>query len=135
MDPKGIPDQVCDSFAITATLIHTKFGCRTMSVLHLLDCAFLFFQNHPVRLTFAELDVDLPSHNALFDSPNPFVEPTFHFSRGLTIRMLLDEMFQIRQTPIDSVSGRWMPTAACGQTLSLFDMFILIHSKSQAFES
>ncbi|KAJ5484340.1 hypothetical protein N7453_012294 [Penicillium expansum] len=94
--------------------IQTESRIRTISIMSLLDCAFLFFQNFPCRLTFTEMECDLPCHESLFFSEHPFAEPNFRFSRGLKVSEAFEHLFDEtpESNPID---------------LTALDMFILIH--------
>ncbi|KGO70553.1 Zinc finger, C2H2 [Penicillium expansum] len=94
--------------------IQTESRIRTISIMSLLDCAFLFFQNFPCRLTFTEMECDLPCHESLFFSEHPFAEPNFRFSRGLKVSEAFEHLFD--ETPESNTID-----------LTALDMFILIH--------
>ncbi|QQK44441.1 Fungal transcriptional regulatory protein, N-terminal [Penicillium digitatum] len=94
--------------------IQQESRIRTFSMISLLDCAFLFFQNYPCRLTYTEMECDLPCEEWLFFSEHPFAEPNFRFSRGIRVSEAFEHMFDEapESNPID---------------LTVLDMFILIH--------
>ncbi|KGO75953.1 Zinc finger, C2H2 [Penicillium italicum] len=94
--------------------IQKESRIRTISMISLLDCAFLFFQNFPCRLTHTEMDFDLPCDESLFFSDHPFAEPNFRFSRGLRVSEAFEHLFDeaAESNPMD---------------LTVLDMFILIH--------
>ena len=95
----------------------------TVSIVSLLDCAFLFYQNYPCRLTHSEMECDLPCDEAIFRSEHPFTEPNFRFSRHLTIYEAFQNLFDapILESPQRTPDSSHMD-------LTVLDMFILIHS-------
>ncbi|KAJ6151208.1 hypothetical protein N7470_007802 [Penicillium chermesinum] len=102
--------------------IQTECRIRTMSFISLLDCAFLFFQNYPCRLTMSDTECEFPCSDALFKSEHPFADPTFRLSRNLTIREAFQNLFVA--TPFASPQ----PTPETNRMdLIVLDMFILIH--------
>ncbi|CAI7666410.1 unnamed protein product [Penicillium crustosum] len=94
--------------------IQKESQIRTISIISLLDGAFLFFQNFPCRLTHTEMQCDLPCDESLFSSEHPFAEPNFRFSRGLRVSEAFKNLFDEapESNPMD---------------LTALDMFILIH--------
>ncbi|KAG8628249.1 hypothetical protein KVT40_004122 [Elsinoe batatas] len=98
--------------------IQKECRVRTMNIIHSLDGAFLFFHNYPCRLSFAEMECDLPCDELLFSRPNPFAEPAFRFNRGLTLRQGFEALFQ------DDTSSQGVIS---GEGLTVLDMFLLIH--------
>lgn len=88
---------------------------RTMNIIHALDCAFLFFHNYPCRMSFAEMECDLPCDELLFSSLNPFAEADFKVERGITLRRGFESLFE----PGSSL--------APGEHFRILDMFLLIH--------
>ncbi|OQE06463.1 hypothetical protein PENVUL_c018G02310 [Penicillium vulpinum] len=94
--------------------IQKECRIRTIAVISLLDCAFFFYQNYPCRLTHTEMECELPCEELLFFSEHPFTEPTFRFSRGLTLSEAFENLFDEapESSPMD---------------LTALDMFILIH--------
>ncbi|KAF4554750.1 Hypothetical protein D9617_3g018180 [Elsinoe fawcettii] len=99
--------------------IQKECRVRTMNIIHSLDGAFLFFHNYPCRLSFAEMECDLPCDELLFSSTNPFAEPGFKFNRGLTLRQGFEALF------VDDMSGQRGLTP--GDDFTVLDMFLLIH--------
>lgn len=88
----------------------------------LLDSAFVFFSNFPSRLSVNEMKFDLQSDEALFASPHPFSEPTFLFSRQLTLYQVFRSIFsQDKLQPADGTDINPLG-------LNVVDMFSLIHS-------
>ncbi|KAJ5887741.1 hypothetical protein N7495_007782 [Penicillium taxi] len=104
--------------------IQIECRIRTVATISLLDCAFFFYQNYPCRLTYTEMENDLPSEDALFQSPHPFSEPFFRYSRNLTIYDSFQNLF-------DSSDGSEIKT----MDLTILDMFILIHSMASSSTS
>lgn len=91
-----------------------------MAWIILIDCAFSFFQNYPCRLTPAELECDLPSQEAFFDSEHPYRETGFAFSRPCTVSTAYEHLL--------AAGGRAESLLAIEPTV--LDMFILIHGTS-----
>jgi hypothetical protein len=103
-----------------------------MNVISLLDCAFYFYQNYPCRLSHTELQWEFPCFDSIFASEHPFAAPSFQVSRGITIRDAFSEMFE-------EAGGRDLPSppASSGAlaTLTVLDMFVLIHGKLRPRQS
>ncbi|GAB7353525.1 hypothetical protein MBLNU459_g3968t1 [Dothideomycetes sp. NU459] len=103
---------------------------RLMHFIVLVDCAYSFFQNYPCRLIPAELECDFPCEEHIFDSPHPYSEPNFSFSRGLKVHDVFSRLFQ-EPTDRPSSSGHHTRVRASSTTvgfkLTLFDTFVLIH--------
>lgn len=89
-----------------------------MCGISLIDSAYLFFQNYPCRLAHCEIDFDLPCEESIFNAANPFSEPEFRVSRGFTFSQAFQSLFD---NPGEVHQGNPMG-------LTVFDMFILIHS-------
>ncbi|KAJ5502614.1 transcriptional regulator family: Fungal Specific TF [Penicillium fimorum] len=94
--------------------IQKECRIRTISIISLLDCAFFFFQNYPCRLTYTEMECDLPCEESVFSSEHPFAEPNFCFSRGLVLSEAFENLFD--EAP-----------ESHPMSLTALDMFILIH--------
>lgn len=90
-----------------------------MVYLVLIDCALSFFQNFPCRFLLSELECDLPCDESFFDSPHPYSEPGFTFSRQVTIKTAFEQLFTYQGGP--------GPLLAIKPTV--LDMFILVHRK------
>ncbi|OQE17969.1 hypothetical protein PENSTE_c019G04247 [Penicillium steckii] len=103
--------------------IQTECRIRAVSVISLLDGAFLFYQNYPCRLTHSEMECELPCEESFFQTQHPFSQPNFQFSRGITIYKAFQSLFEpIKQ---DSLG----PSAVVSQMrLTVLDTFILIHA-------
>lgn len=99
---------------------------RTINVIITLDCAFLFFQNYPQRLTLAELDCDLPCEEDIWNAKNPFTEPDFRFTRNLTVKKGLGMLFNDDPPPVE-IANTKRATSARQPTFTFFDLFVLIH--------
>ncbi|GAM85118.1 hypothetical protein ANO11243_031220 [Dothideomycetidae sp. 11243] len=95
--------------------IQRECQIRTMNIIHSIDCAFLFFHNFPCRMSFAEMECDLPCDELLFSSPTPFAEPGFQLVRGLTLRQGFESLFKTS------------PSLKPGEHFRVLDMFLLIH--------
>lgn len=106
--------------------IQKECRVRTMCIIWSLDSAFLFFQNFPSRLTFAELDCDLPCDESLWSAKNPFAEPQFRFDRNMTLRQGMEMLFNNGQ-PSAQVANTKRTTVSSKSPFSVFDMFLLIH--------
>ena len=91
-----------------------------MNILWSLDCAFLFFQSYPCRLTFTELEFDLPCEEGVWVAKHPFNEPHFEAKRGFTLQDGFEVLFNERP---DAQQSQAHPT------FTVFDMFMLIHGK------
>jgi len=96
---------------------------RTMNIIALLDCAFCFYQNYPCRLTFSEMECELPCEEALFESEHPFLERNFRFTRGLTLCGAFQNLF-------DSSHKHGQSPDPSQMNLTVMDMFLLIHGES-----
>jgi len=106
--------------------IQRETRIRTMNIIWTLDCAFLFYQNYACRMTLTELGFDLPCEESLFDSRNPFAEPSFRFSRDMTLRMAFEALLSSGDNAVsDDGSSTHQPMNWLG--LSVLDMFILMH--------
>lgn len=101
--------------------IQKECRVRTMNIIHSLDCAFLFFHNFPCRLSFAEMECDLPCDELLFSNPNPFAEQGFKFNRAMTLRQGFEALFE--DSALDAFTKRG------GEPFTLLDMFLMIHGK------
>ncbi|KAF2152399.1 hypothetical protein K461DRAFT_146169 [Myriangium duriaei CBS 260.36] len=95
--------------------IQKECQIRTINIIHSIDCAFLFFHNYPCKLSFAEMECDLPCDELLFSSQNPFSEPNFTFSRNITLRRSFEMLFD---------PNSHLPH---GEHFRILDMFLLIH--------
>ncbi|KAL5363875.1 fungal-specific transcription factor domain-containing protein [Aspergillus floccosus] len=109
------------------TWIQKECRIRTMNIISLLDCAFSFYQNFPCRLSHTEMECDFPCPESVFASEHPFGEPKFRFAREYTISEAFQSLFEepgSRDTPSsESVS----PAPEILPSVTVFDMFILIH--------
>ncbi|KAL4917708.1 hypothetical protein BDW62DRAFT_81297 [Aspergillus aurantiobrunneus] len=104
--------------------IQNECRIRNMNIVSTLDCAFLFYQNYPCRLSHTELQWEFPCLDSVWASEHPFAEPNFQVSRGFTIRDAFSGLFEEatqRDLPTSSPSSN--PIA----NLTVSDMFILIH--------
>ncbi|KAJ6113378.1 hypothetical protein N7523_006695 [Penicillium sp. IBT 18751x] len=101
---------------------------RTTSIISLLDCAFFFYQNYPCRLTHSEMECELPCEESVFESPHPFSEPNFRFSRRLTLYGAFQNLFDSSHVAGQSPDPTQMD-------LTVLDMFILIHGIHSIFPS
>ncbi|KAJ5298301.1 uncharacterized protein N7443_006421 [Penicillium atrosanguineum] len=99
--------------------------CR-IRIISLLDCAFLFYQNYPCRLTHSEMECELPCEESLFQSPHPLSEPDFRFTRGITLYGAFKTLFDPSH-----VAGQ--PPDPTQMNLTVMDMFILIHGTQSFF--
>ncbi|KAJ5110039.1 hypothetical protein N7532_002684 [Penicillium argentinense] len=102
--------------------IQTECRIRTIGVISLLDCAFLFYQNYPCRLTHSEMECELPCEESLFKAKHPFSQPNFRFTRDITLYAAFQGLFE--PTSRDSVAHS---PAVGNMDLTVLDMFILIH--------
>ena len=100
-----------------------------MNIILTLDCAFLFFQNYPSRLTLAELDCDLPCEEDVWNAKNPFAEPSFRFTRILTIKRGVELLFNDNgKSPLVEVATTKRTTTSVARPVfTIFDLFVLIH--------
>lgn len=101
-----------------------------MNIISLLDCAFSFYQNHPCRLSHSEMECEFPCDEPIFNSPHPFSEPSFQFTREVTISEAFQSLFE-EYPKQDSSSGPQSPVSPYERIrtgLRVFDMFIIIHS-------
>lgn len=110
-------------------------NCSTINIVSLLDCAFSFFQNYPCRLTYTEMECDLPCEESIFYSQHPFAEPNFRFTRNITVYEAFQQLFT--EEPVSSKSifdrrqslpGPFMQNLEDLQ-FTVLDMFILIHCR------
>lgn len=94
-----------------------------------MDCAFSFFQNYPCRLSYIELECELPCEESIFNSPHPFSEPHFRFSRDVIVREAFRDLFE--ENPSVGGSLKYPPSHAPSLTnpmqFTVLDMFIMIH--------
>lgn len=104
---------------------------RTVNIIWLVDCSFSFFFNFPARFELAEMQCDLVSKDSFFDSPHPFAEPGFRFSREQTllgaVQTLLNPAAR-SDTPNDAAYP-YMPAELGASDPRIFDTFITIHGK------
>jgi hypothetical protein len=104
-----------------------------MNIIVLLDCAFLFFQNYPCRLSHTELRCELPCEDIIFNSKHPFADPDFQFTRNTTILEGFQILFQygLNQSQSSPYTSPFSPRETNKLGLTMFDMFLLIHRKYQ----
>ncbi|KUJ14468.1 uncharacterized protein LY89DRAFT_736502 [Mollisia scopiformis] len=96
---------------------------RFINTITLLDCAFLFFANFPMRISFSEMNFELPCEEQLWASSHPFAEKNFTANRNVTLFEAFQSLFgQIKpeHAPVQATKGN--PFA-----LNPMDMFTLIH--------
>jgi hypothetical protein len=106
--------------------IQTETRVRTISIMVLLDCAFTFFANFPCRFALSELGFELPCDERFFNNAKPFTKSGFTTSRGHTIQLAFQSLFEQR-APQQSL-GLANTEATLGPLdLNCMDMFILIH--------
>ena len=98
-----------------------------MNIILTLDCAFLFFQNYPSRLTLAELECDLPCEEDIWNAKNPFSEPGFRFTRDITIKRGVEMLFNDVSPPVEIANTKRATSSATKPTFTIFDLFVLIH--------
>ncbi|ODH44949.1 hypothetical protein ACO22_00572 [Paracoccidioides brasiliensis] len=96
---------------------------RTMIVISMIDSAMPFYQNYPSRLTNIELQCDLPCQETYFAARNPFLEPDFRLSRGMTVYQAFQSLF-VEQ---GSVRPLFVHRGTNILHLGIMDMFLLIH--------
>lgn len=64
------------------------------------------------------MDFDLPSKDSVFEAVHPFSEPDFTFKREMNAKTALRALFDGHHASL-----------SC-QAISMFDTFVLIHSRS-----
>jgi len=106
--------------------IQKEMRIRLVNIMALIDCAFVFFDNFPTRLSLVELACDLPSEERHWASQHPFSLPRFKPSRNMTTSQAFRSLFAAEKSPSPLGEGRM------GNTLGFnhIDMFILIHGMS-----
>ena len=108
-------------------------GYSTMAYISLLDCAFVFYQNYPCRLSHTEMESDFPSAEAVFASGHPFQERKFQLKREFNISDTFQNLFHEHGSQASSPSDLSMSSVNVLSGLTFLDMFILIHSKSSSY--
>lgn len=104
---------------------------RFINTITLLDCAFLFFANFPLRISFSEMNFELPCEEQLWASSHPFAERTFLPNRNVTLFEAFQSLFgQPKPTPVPVQATKGNPFG-----LNPMDMFTLIHRKLHIFYS
>lgn len=101
-----------------------------MHFIILVDCAYSFFQNYPCRLILPELECDFPCEEHIFDSPHPYSEPSFRFSRGIKVDDALIKLF--KEPPEKSHSSNQQAQFrsddnTMDEKFTFLDTFVLIH--------
>ncbi|KAI9037717.1 uncharacterized protein KD926_000058 [Aspergillus affinis] len=107
--------------------IQKECRIRSMSYISLLDCAFVFYQNYPCRLSHTEMESDFPCAEAVFASGHPFQEPKFQLMREFNISDTFQSLFHEHSSKTSSPSGFSMSGVNMLSGLTFLDMFILIH--------
>jgi hypothetical protein len=115
---------------------------RTISAIALLDCAMRIYSNYPCRITLAELDNHLPCKEAIFSSRHPFMQDESIFAPRLTtsqafallfdgkVKLLSSAAASAHSSQADlSEQGPPSEDSEIGSSLTIFDLFILIHCK------
>jgi hypothetical protein len=77
------------------------------------------------------MECEFPCDESIFNSAHPFAEPNFRFTRDITISEAFQSLFE--EYPKQESSEGYFPVSAYESTrmsLRVFDMWILIHSKS-----
>lgn len=77
------------------------------------------------------MECEFPCDESIFSSAHPFAEPNFRFTRDITISEAFQSLFE--EYPKQESSEGYFPDSAYESTrmsLRVFDMWILIHSKS-----
>lgn len=100
-----------------------------MTIIWTLDCAFLFYQNYPCRLTFTELGFDLPCEESLFDSRNPFAEANFRFSREMTFQMAFEAILSADAAHMTATESSSAFPSSNWLGVTALDMFALMHGE------
>lgn len=72
------------------------------------------------------MECELPCEESVFESPHPFSEPNFRFSRGLTLYGAFQNLFDSSHVAGQSPDPTQM-------SLTVMDMFILIHGTLPLF--
>ncbi|KAL4898719.1 hypothetical protein BDV59DRAFT_197597 [Aspergillus ambiguus] len=107
--------------------IQKECRIRTMNIISLLDCAFSFYQNFPCRLTHTEMECDFPSSESVFSAEHPFEAPMFQLAREYTIADAFQALFEEPTSQDSPSSASLSPTPEILTSVTVFDMFILIH--------
>ncbi|KKK27158.1 hypothetical protein ARAM_003613 [Aspergillus rambellii] len=107
--------------------IQRQCRIRTMNMVSLLDCAFSFYQNYPCHLTHTESHWEFPCLESTFALEHPFTDPDFQVSRGITIADAFDSLFEDYNAQETSQTASGIPASEIIATLTVLDMFILIH--------
>lgn len=102
----------------------------TMAIISLLDCAFVFYQNYPCRLSHTEMEADFPSAEAVFASDHPFQEPKFLLTREFNISDTFQNLFHEHGTQASSPTDPSASSTNMLAGLTVLDMFMIIHSES-----
>lgn len=96
---------------------------RFINTITLLDCAFLFFANFPMRISFSEMKFELPCEEHLWSSSHPFAEKNFTPNRNVTLFEAFQSLFgQLKGAPVPVQAMKGNPFG-----LNPIDMFTLIH--------
>ncbi|KAE8444827.1 hypothetical protein EG329_014182 [Mollisiaceae sp. DMI_Dod_QoI] len=96
---------------------------RFVNTITLLDCAFLFFANFPMRVSFSEMKFELPCEEQIWASSHPFAERNFTPNRNITLFEAFQSLFgQSKGAPVPVSTNKGNPFG-----LNPTDMFILIH--------
>ncbi|KAK1141811.1 hypothetical protein N8T08_008476 [Aspergillus melleus] len=107
--------------------IQKECRIRTMAYVSLLDCAFVFYQNYPCRLSHTEMESDFPSAEAVFASGHPFQERKFQLKREFNISDTFQSLFHEHGSQDSSPLDLSMSSVNALSGLTFLDMFILIH--------
>ncbi|KAK9439710.1 hypothetical protein VB005_07869 [Metarhizium brunneum] len=107
--------------------IRKETQVRTIIMIRLLDCAFLFFSNYPCKLAFSELEHDLPCENAVFNAKHPFAEENFRFRRGSTTAEAFEELFREQSNPPPAQRQCDVESCVNYGSRTVVDLFLTIH--------